>query len=136
MSKVSLKRRLISIIYDSFLILSLIFLGTIPFIALRSGEAVESSSINYKLTLFLIAYFFFVSFWYLSGRTLGMQSWKIRLMSFDETKPNLTQCSIRFLAAIISWIPFGMGYWWQLIDRDNLAWHDRLSKTKLHLETR
>ena len=134
MSTVSLKRRFVSMLYDSFLILSLIFIGTIPFIALRSGEAVESSSTNYKFTLFLISYFFFVSFWYLSSRTLGMQSWKIRLISFDGKKPNLTQCTVRFIAAIFSWIPFGMGFWWQLLDKDNLSWHDHLSKTKLNLE--
>ena len=134
MSAVSLKRRFVSMLYDSFLILSLIFIGTIPFIALRSGEAVESSATSYKFTLFLISYFFFVSFWYLSGRTLGMQSWKIRLISFDGKKPNLTQCTVRFIAAIFSWIPLGMGFWWQLLDKDNLSWHDHLSKTKLNLE--
>ena len=64
MSNVSLKRRFISITYDALLLLSLIFLGTIPFIALRAGEAVESSSMSYKVTLVLIAYFFFVGFWF------------------------------------------------------------------------
>ena len=62
MSNVSLRRRFISITYDLLLLLSLVFLGTIPFIALRAGEAVENSSLSYKVTLVLIAYFFFVGF--------------------------------------------------------------------------
>ena len=134
MSNVSLKRRFISIPYDALLLLSLIFLGTIPFIALRAGEAVESSSMSYKVTLILIAYFFFVGFWFLSGRTLGMQSWSLRLINYDNTKPSFMSCTIRFISSIISWVPAGMGFWWQIIDKENLTWHDRISKTKLHLE--
>jgi uncharacterized RDD family membrane protein YckC len=38
---------------------------------------------------------------------------------------------LRFLAAIVSWLPFGLGFWWQLWDRDGLTWHDRLSSTRL-----
>ncbi len=67
MSNVSIKRRFISIVYDTLLILSLMFLGTIPFIALRYGEAVEGRSFDYQLTLFLIIFLFLVGFWSISG---------------------------------------------------------------------
>jgi uncharacterized RDD family membrane protein YckC len=39
--------------------------------------------------------------------------------------------SLRFFAAILSWLPAGLGFWWQLWDKDKLAWHDRLSGTRL-----
>ena len=51
MSNVTLKRRLASIIYDSLLILSVMIIGTLPFIAIRYGDAVETSSNYYQLTL-------------------------------------------------------------------------------------
>ena len=34
-------------------------------------------------------------------------------------------------AAILSWAPLGLGFLWQLWDKDKLAWHDRLSGTRL-----
>ncbi len=136
MSNVSIKRRFISIIYDTLLILSLMFLGTIPFIALRYGEAVEGRSFDYQLTLFLIIFLFLVGFWSISGRTLGMQSWGIKIETFDGLKPNILQCSIRFFSAILSWLPLGLGFWWQVIDRNNLTWHDHISKTRLRYRPR
>jgi len=131
MSNVNLKRRFMSIIYDSLLILSIMVIGTLPFIAIRYGEAVESNSNYYQFTLFMIIYFFLVGFWSISGRTLGMQSWGLRLETLDGYRPNIIQCSIRFFAAIVSWLPFGLGFWWQLFDKQNLTWHDRISKTKI-----
>jgi uncharacterized RDD family membrane protein YckC len=131
MSNVNLKRRFMSIIYDSLLILSIMVIGTLPFIAIRYGEAVESNSNYYEFTLFMIIYFFLVGFWSISGRTLGMQSWGLRLETLDGYRPNIIQCSIRFFAAIVSWLPFGLGFWWQLFDKQNLTWHDRISKTKI-----
>ena len=117
MSNVNLKRRFMSIIYDSLLILSIMVIGTLPFIAIRYGEAVESNSNYYQFTLFMIIYFFLVGFWSISGRTLGMQSWGLRLETLDGYRPNIIQCSIRFFAAIVSWLPFGLGFWWQLFDK-------------------
>ncbi len=136
MLDVSIKRRFLSIIYDTLLILSLMFLGTIPFIVLRYGEAVEGKSFDYQLTLFLIIFFFLVGFWSISGRTLGMQSWGLKIETFDGLKPNILQCSIRFFSAILSWLPLGLGFWWQAIDRESLTWHDHISKTRLRYQPR
>ena len=110
MSNATLKRRLVSIIYDSLLILAVMIISTLPFIAIRYGDAVETNSSYYQLTLFIIIYFFLVGFWSISGRTLGMQSWGLRLETLDGYKPNIMQCSIRFFAAIFSLIPFGLGF--------------------------
>jgi len=106
-------------------------IGTLPFIAIRYGDAVETSSNYYQLTLFIIIYFFLVGFWSISGRTLGMQSWGLQLETLDGYKPNIMQCTIRFFAGIFSLLPFGLGFWWQLLDKNNLSWHDRISGTKL-----
>ena len=32
---------------------------------------------------------------------------------------------------MISLLPFGLGFFWQLVDKERLAWHDRISKTRL-----
>ncbi|ANO51659.1 RDD family protein [Woeseia oceani] len=124
-------RRLGAILYDTLLILAVLFLGTIPFIALRGGEPVESGNASYQLFLLLLIYLFFVVFWSRYGRTLGMQSWGLRIEDEQGRLPGIGACSVRFAVALVSWAPAGLGYVWQLIDRDGLSWHDRASGTRL-----
>jgi uncharacterized RDD family membrane protein YckC len=130
-----LMRRIGAILYDSLLLFALWFLATVPFIAISGGESVEPGSgvlyIVYQLTLFLVAYGFFVGFWTTKGRTLGMQSWGLQLETGDGRIPGVGAATVRFLAAIVSWVPVGLGFFWQLWDPARLAWHDRLSGTRL-----
>lgn len=132
MKNSGLLRRFGAVLYDTLLVAALLFLVTIPFIAARGGEPVESSgNLAYQLTLFVVIYAFFVGFWTRSGRTLGMQSWGLRVETADGRPPSAKAASIRFFVAIISWLPLGLGYFWQLWDRDRLTWHDRASGTRL-----
>jgi uncharacterized RDD family membrane protein YckC len=127
----SLVRRLAAVLYDGLLIAAVLFLATLPFIALRAGEPVEPGNLLYQLTLVFITFAFFVGFWSRKGRTLGMQSWGLQLEAAGGESPTVLACIIRFLAAILSWVPFGLGFAWQLWDKDQLTWHDRLSGTRL-----
>jgi len=127
----SLVRRLAAILYDTLLIAAVLFLATLPFIALRGGEPVEPGNLLYQATLVFVTFAFFVGFWSRKGRTLGMQSWGLQLQTMDGKIPSISTVSLRFFAAILSWIPFGLGFVWQLWDKDKLTWHDRLSGTRL-----
>ena len=127
----SLIRRLGAILYDTLLVFALMCLATIPFIAVRGGEFVEPESPLHQLTLLLVVYGFFVGFWSRKGRTLGMQSWGLQLEAANGDVPSAMACHIRFVAAILSWSVVGVGFLWQLIDKENLTWHDRLSGTRL-----
>ena len=132
MQNTGLIRRLAAIVYDSLLIGALLFLATTPFIAARGGEPAEiGDNLVYRLVLAIVIYGFFVGFWTRTGRTLGMQSWGLQLETREGGKPTLAKASIRFFAAILSWIPAGLGFLWQLWDKDKLAWHDRISGTRL-----
>ena len=125
-------RRIAAMLYDALLILALLFLATLPFIALRGGEPVDpNENLIYRSVLALVIYGFFVGFWSLSGRTLGMQSWRLQLRTMDDQQPTPGRATLRFFAAILSWLPCGLGYLWQLWDSDNLTWHDRISKTRI-----
>ena len=131
MRNAPLLRRLGAILYDGLLVLALLFLGTLPFVAVRGGEPVEPGAMTYQVALIVIAWLFFVGFWTRTGRTLGMQSWRLQLETLDGTVPDFGSATRRFFAAIISWLPLGLGFWWQLWDAENLTWHDRLSNTRL-----
>jgi uncharacterized RDD family membrane protein YckC len=132
MQNTGLLRRLAAMIYDALLIGALLFLATTPFIAVRGGEPVEiGDNIVYRIVLVIVIYGFFVGFWTRSGRTLGMQSWGLQLETQDGGKPTLGPASVRFFAAILSWAPAGLGFLWQLWDKEKLTWHDRISGTRL-----
>lgn len=131
MTNASLWRRLGAILYDALLMLALLFATTVPLVALHDSQPVEAGNVLYRALLVAVTYAFLVGFWYRYGRTLGMQSWGLRIETPRGTRPSLSQCSVRFLTAILSWIPLGLGYLWQLVDRDGLSWHDRLSGTRL-----
>lgn len=132
MQNTGLLRRMAAMLYDTLLILACLFLVTIPFIAARGGEPVEvDGNLVYQAVVMLVIYTFFAGFWTRSGRTLGMQSWGLQLETRDGNLPSLSAATIRFFAALISWAPLGLGFFWQLWDKEHLTWHDRLSRTRL-----
>ncbi len=120
-----------AVLYDALLVLALLFLATLPFIAARGGEPVEPRDPVYRLVMLLVAWLFYAIFWSRYGRTLGLQSWRLRIETADGGKPTFAAATLRFFAAIVSWLPVGLGFWWQLWDRDQLTWHDRWSGTRL-----
>lgn len=125
-------RRIAAMLYDSLLVAALLFLATTPFIATRGGEPVEAGdNLVYQLVLVGVIFTFFVGFWSRSGRTLGMQSWGLQLETMDGRVPSTARASLRFLAALLSLLPLGLGFLWQLWDNEALTWHDRISKTRL-----
>lgn len=132
MQNTGLSRRLAAILYDALLVMALLFLATIPFIAVRGGEPVETGeNLLYRLVLVGVVFAFYVGFWSRSGRTLGMQSWGLQLETPDGQLPTAGMASLRFFAALLSWLPFGLGFLWQLWDKDALTWHDRISNTRV-----
>lgn len=131
MKNASLRRRIGAMIYDGLLILALLFVGTLPFVALNEGNSIAADDVYYPLAMALIIFLFFTIYWSRYGRTLGMQSWGLRIETPAGDRPDFRHCSIRFFAALLSWLPAAAGFWWQLFDRDGCSWHDRLSNTRL-----
>ena len=132
MQNTTLMRRIAAMLYDALLILAVLFLSTLPFIAVRDGEPVETTdNLIYQLVLGVVIYVFFVGFWIRSGRTLGMQSWRLQLQSADGGPVSFGVATIRFFASLLSWLPLGLGFLWSLWDKDKLTWHDRLSGTRI-----
>lgn len=132
MQNAGMLRRFGAMLYDTLLVAALLFLATIPFIAERGGNIVEpNDNLFYQLCMLLVIYLFFVGFWTRKGRTLGMQSWGLQLETASGQRATVMTATLRFIAAIVSWLPLGLGFAWQLWDRDGLTWHDRLSRTRL-----
>lgn len=80
---------------------------------------------------FLAAGAVFSVFWALVGQTPGMRFLSIRLTYHGSRDITLGLAARRFLAVILSVIPFGLGFLAVLRDPSRRAWHDRMTGTEV-----
>ncbi|MEC7875235.1 MAG: RDD family protein [Pseudomonadota bacterium] len=130
----SFLRRLCAILYDTILLSSVLFFATFVLMPFLGGGAIDSNNFVYKIYLFLLTYLYFSWQWCFGGKTLGMRSWKIKIVNESEIKPNFQQATKRFLASALSLILLGSGFLWAIFDKNKKTLHDHLSKTKLIVE--
>jgi uncharacterized RDD family membrane protein YckC len=124
----SLFRQLAAMLYDSLLILAVLFVATVFVLVFNEGQAIESSPV-YNLYLILVIFLFYSWFWNKSGQTLGMRVWKIRIITEFGSNPSWPVSCLRLSFAIFSFACFGLGYWWRLFKP--YTWHDKLSATRV-----
>ena len=125
-----LLRRLGAMLYDALLLLALLMLATALLMPISRG-AIQIDNIAYPLYLLSIATGYFVYFWLRHGQTLGMRTWKIRLVRADGQALTLGDTLRRLVFSVLSWLPLGLGFWRILFSHQRLAWHDRWSGTLL-----
>lgn len=130
-------RNLLAMVYDVFLVAPLLMGNSLILVTIFGPtEDVSQPTVPawlMQVTSAMVIVVFFTLFWRKSGQTLGMQAWRIKLVSDSGQRITLVQCVLRCAAAVLSLAPAGLGYWWSLIDRDGKRWHDRLSGTHLLL---
>lgn len=131
---VGLWRRLAAALYDLLLLAALWMLITAAFLPFNGGEALASGSPlfqAYRITLILVTVLFFTGFWLHGGQTLGMRAWHFKVVRNDGRPLHWPDSLKRAAGALLSLAPAGAGFLWAMFDRDKLAWHDRLSGTRL-----
>ena len=130
-----LLRRIGAMLYDGFLVLAclavLAMLATVPLGLERVQTGGPYYLAGYNALRMLIPFLFFTVYWWKAGMTLGMQSWRLKLESLDGSQVTFAAVVIRFFASLLSWAAAGLGFFWQLWDKDQLTWHDRISKTRI-----
>ena len=130
-----LMRRLGAILYDLILLIALLMLATALLMPLTRG-AIEAGRFWYMSYLALLVCLYFGFFWLKRGQTLGMQTWSIRVLRADGLSLRPVDALRRLFFATLTLAPLGAGLFWMMFDRDRLALHDRLSRTRLHLVTK
>jgi len=124
-------RRLAVVFYDTLLLLAILFFATAIALPFNKGEAFTNSNILYPGYLLGISFLYFGWFWTHGGQTPGLKTWKLRALDFNQHPISWKQAFFRFIFGLLSWIVFGAGFFWILIDKKKLSWHDHLSKTRL-----
>ena len=125
-------RRLAAILYDSLLIIAMWLITTLLLVAfINDGAALQGPL--FQFGLYFEACLFYSYFWRLRGQTLGMQVWKIKLVSPSLQTLSWQECFARLFFALVSVSMLGLGFIWMLFDPDKLTWHDRASGTRVVL---
>lgn len=131
-------RRFAAMLYDSLLVFAIwIIVGFVVLSAfgLDQPRTVESDTDLLDYTLFsamlLSAWLFFGFFWTHSGQTLGMQAWRIRVVTEAGQSISWKQSTLRCCVAPFALLLAGIGYWWVLFDARKRSWPDLASSSRI-----
>lgn len=128
-----LLRRLVAAVYDLLLVIGVLMIVTLGLVIATGGEAIPSGTAAYQVSVLLILFLFFGGFWVYGGQTLGMRAWRLRVETVDGEDLDWLHAARRFAAALLAWLPLGLGVLWLVFDPEKRAWHDRLSDTRVVL---
>ena len=127
----SFRRRLVCLLYESLVVFSILLIGFLmPEIVLSGfGMTLSSKAMWIHVVLLLMAYF--VWCWLNGGQTLPMKTWKLRVVDANDRPVRPLQAILRYCAAWPSFLLFGIGLIWALIDKDRQFLHDRIAGTRI-----
>ncbi len=126
---VGLWRRLAAIFYDSLLLLGVWFFAGALAQPLLPAEHIP---LWYQLYLLTVAYLYFAWPWRITGQTLGMKAWRIKLLDRQGKTVSWSRAALRFFLAMLSWLCLGLGFWWSWWDGRRRTWHDLGSQSYIY----
>lgn len=125
-------QRLIASLLDGAMILVALGLFLVTF-KLCGGELMLNSwtAMFYAGIAAVLALFYKLLFCVCGSDTPGLVWMRLRLLNFDGHIPDRDQRMSRLASSCLSFMVGGLGMVWALVDEENLAWHDHMSKTFL-----
>lgn len=130
-------RRLAALFYDLVLLFGVLMIAVtlviVPYDLFADTPFPHDAGFHrFGLRLFLAAVIglFFMFFWVRDGQTLGMRTWRLRLVREDGSRLRPRDALVRLAWATLCLAPAGAGLLWMLLDPDGLTCYDRLSHTR------
>lgn len=127
----TLKRRLISLVYEALILAAILLAGTLPVVLITRTWEPAVARITLQLFLVILCGCFYVWQWTGTGQTLPMKTWKLQLVSNEGLPVTCAHALLRYAGALASVSTMGLGFLWAALDRDQQFLHDRLAGTKL-----
>jgi uncharacterized RDD family membrane protein YckC len=124
-------RRALSMLYESLVVFAIAFFAGLAFYGVTHGRLSGNTRLLFQLYLFLVLGTYFIACWSSGGRTLPMQTWKMRVVRRDNLPIGVGQAALRYALAWPSLLVFGVGFFWAFFDRDRQFLHDRLAGTRI-----
>lgn len=127
-----LLRRLAALLYDLLVVLAICLIGSLPIILVLDGPPITNlSRLLYQIYLLTLTVTYFVGFWVHGGQTLGMRTWRLKLIGATPGQPvTWFQGLTRFIVAVLS---CGLGLLASGFSSSNEAIYDRISGTRMRL---
>ncbi|HYS58676.1 MAG TPA: RDD family protein [Burkholderiales bacterium] len=127
----SVGRRLLAMLYESLMVFAVAFFAGLAFYGATHGWPSGNTRLVFQLYLFLVLGAYFIACWSRGGRTLPMQTWKMRVVRSDNLPIGVGRAALRYILAWPSLSLFGVGVFWAFFDRDRQFLHDRLAGTRI-----
>ena len=129
-NNIGLLRRLGSILYDLLLLFAVLLIASLPW-AISGIQHGQAGYIVYKIFVYALMPLYYIGFWVYGGQTLGMKTWRIRVVNLDGHAIGWYAALMRLVYAVLSTAIFGLGFIYAFFDKQSRTWHDILSKTRL-----
>jgi len=128
-----LSRRLLAAFYDALLLLAVNFVVGAMAVGINvqiSGHHLLPRPLGLALLL-ATCFLFYGWFWTHGGQTLGMRTWRLRVLDAEGHCIGWRGAALRFAGGLLSWLALGLGWLWILFDGERAAWHDKLSASRV-----
>jgi len=116
-------------LYDAILVVALLFVASAIAVLINGGKTAGESSLWVQLLISLwlifVAFFYYGISWIISGQTLGLRTWHMRVLDYAGGSISWTQAIIRFVVGLstVSLI------FWIWLNPERKALHDMASKS-------
>ena len=127
----SLTKRYAACVYELLLLIAIWLLCAGLFVMVFGQADSSNKRLFLQIFLWLVTGIYFVFCWHKSGQTLAAQTWKIKLVNAQNETLSTTQATKRYALASASLLACGLGYFWAIVDKEQLFLHDRLLGTRL-----
>lgn len=88
-----------------------------------------SAAALWALMIPVVLIFYYVTFWSLTGQTIGKMVMGLRVISVDGNPPTIWHSLVRLIGYGISMLVFWLGYIWIIVDDQRRGWHDHMART-------
>lgn len=153
----TIKRRLICMVYEAFLLTAVELLAISIYLLLTRNQHTPTIDHGRNAVVFLVAAAYFIHAWTGSGHTLAMKTWRIKVVKLGYARVPLRAAAIRYLMAWGWFLPAlvaCLGFGWTaahdaknmsiafavgivawaltaLLDKDGQFLHDRIAGTRM-----
>lgn len=110
-------------------LVSWMFSGSLSFLT-RGGEDATTGWWIFRVVLLLGAFVYNALLTAMTGQTLGRQVAGVMVLDEKGHLLTLRASIVRTLMSLVSFLPFGLGFWWALWDKNGDTWHDKVVRTR------
>lgn len=129
------RRRLIALVYDGFLLAAVLFIAMAILTTITNAFKLNIHQGVASIYMLLVCFLFFGWFWTHGGQTLGMRTWRIKLVNEGGGPVRWQQCLLLYMTALPAWLIIIFGITRLVTNNMELhplvAWLDKLPSGSL-----